>query len=544
MDKRTLQFFRQSVISVFIVCISVFICLTIFMRWRTERAIKDTTGIYMSEMHQQIRQKFTSIIHLRLEQVEGITQFYPPENAVYGEQMLDSLTTNIKLRNFSYAGLYSNNGVLENIYGEQISLTKESDMTKMIRSGMNIVTEAVNRHGEKMLILGKQADYPMRDGETSEVLLVGLPMEYLDEVLFLNENNSLLYFHIIDTGGHFVIRSGDAFRENYFDRIRARFDVLNGKKPEEYVKELSHAMKMQEAYSAVISMNGQETHLYCSPLSENSRWYLIAAMPNNTLLRSVSELDHIRTAVTFASAAAILFAMSVIFFLYYRLSQRQMKELVKARNEADFSNAAKSRFLSSMSHEIRTPMNAIIGMTEIAQRNLKDPDRVSDCLNKVRLSSKHLLGLINDVLDMSKIESKKMTLNMAPISLRDTMDDIVNIIQPQIKEKGQHFDIFIQNIISENVHCDDVRLNQALINILSNAVKYTPQEGSVYIYVNQEPSPMGEAYVRTHFAVKDTGIGMTPEFQSKIWDTFSGSHKMMKYGILWEPALACLLPKA
>ena len=138
----------------------------------------------------------------------------------------------------------------------------------------------------------------------------------------------------------------------------------------------------------------------------------------------------------------------------------------------------------------------------------------------MRLSSKHLLGLINDVLDMSKIESKKMTLNIAPVSLRDTMDDLVNIIQPQIKAKKQHFDIFIQNICSEGICCDDVRLNQALINILSNAVKYTPEEGNIYIYLNQEPSLLGEEYVRTHFYISDTGMGMSPEFLEKIWDTF------------------------
>lgn len=193
----------------------------------------------------------------------------------------------------------------------------------------------------------------------------------------------------------------------------------------------------------------------------------------------------------------------------------------KSNVQLEQSETMKSDFLANMSHEIRTPMNAIIGMTEIAQRNIQDPGRVSDCLKKVRLSSKHLLGLINDVLDMSKIESRKMTLNMAPVSLRDTMDDLVNIIQPQIKAKKQHFDIFIQNICSEGVFCDDVRLNQALINILSNAVKYTPEEGNIYIYLDQEQSALGETYVRTNFYVVDSGIGMSSEFLEKIWDTFS-----------------------
>ena len=144
-----------------------------------------------------------------------------------------------------------------------------------------------------------------------------------------------------------------------------------------------------------------------------------------------------------------------------------------------------------------------------------------DCLRNVSLSSKHLLGLINDVLDMSKIESGKMTLNESPMSLREVMDDIVNIIQPQVKARYQLFDIYIQKILVENVHCDTVRLNQVLINLLTNAVKFTPEGGRVDVHVFQEPSPKGGGYIRTHFEVVDTGIGMSEEFQKKIWDTFS-----------------------
>lgn len=521
MDKNTKSFFMRSVISIFLLCIAVFIWLTLYMGKKTEKAIKNTTSIYMSEMSQQIQEKFTAVIDLRLQQVETMIQLNPPETAVYGKKMCQDLIENARIRNFTYVGLYASDGSVEDLYGNHIQLLNRSGIAKMMQPDTNTIAEGRTENGQKMLVLGKNAAYPMKDGSRSEALLVGLPMDYLSEVLFLDNNKSLLYYHIIDKDGNFVIRSGDAFRDNYFERIREKFDIFNRKSPEIYAKELAAAMERQEVYSTSISMDGQELHLFCMPLMENSSWYLVAGMPNNVLMESIKDLDDTRTIVMFASAAAILIAMSVIFLLYYRLSQHQMQELVKARNEADHSNAAKSNFLSSMSHEIRTPMNAIIGMTEIAQRNLQDPQRVDDCLNKVRLSSKHLLGLINDVLDMSKIESKKMSLNMAPISLRDTMDDIVNIIQPQVKAKKQHFDIFIQNIKSENVYCDDVRLNQALINILSNAVKYTEEDGDIYIYLNQEISPMGDSYVRTNFSIADTGIGMSPEFLDKIWDTFS-----------------------
>ncbi len=178
-----------------------------------------------------------------------------------------------------------------------------------------------------------------------------------------------------------------------------------------------------------------------------------------------------------------------------------------------------------MSHDIRTPMNGIVGMTAIAMANIDNSDRVRDCLGKITLSSRHLLGLINDVLDMSKIESGKLTLNINQVSLREIMDSIVNIVQPQVKERQQHFDIFIQKIQTEDVHCDSVRLNQILINLLSNAIKFTPEKGRINVYLEQEDSPLGDKFVRCHFRVKDSGIGMTQEFQEKIFDTFTREEK-------------------
>lgn len=130
------------------------------------------------------------------------------------------------------------------------------------------------------------------------------------------------------------------------------------------------------------------------------------------------------------------------------------------------------------------------------------------------------MGLINDVLDMSKIESGKLTFTVDLISLQEMMEGIVGIIQPQIKVKKQSFDVFIQKIQTENIYADSVRLNQVLLNLLSNAMKFTPEGGHITVTVAQEDSPKGEAYVRTHFWVKDTGIGMTEEFQQKIFESF------------------------
>ncbi len=210
-----------------------------------------------------------------------------------------------------------------------------------------------------------------------------------------------------------------------------------------------------------------------------------------------------------------------LFFTFRSINTRYVSEVEAARLAAVEANRAKSDFLSSMSHDIRTPMNAIMGLTTIASANIDNKDAVKDALRKITLSSRHLLGLINDILDMSKIESGKISLTMSEISLSELMENLLNIIQPQIKSRHQKFDIVLENISCENVYCDGVRLNQILLNLLSNAVKYTREEGRIHVTLHQEDSPKGDKWVRTSFRVADTGIGMTPEFLQRIFDSFT-----------------------
>ncbi len=217
----------------------------------------------------------------------------------------------------------------------------------------------------------------------------------------------------------------------------------------------------------------------------------------------------------------ILVMLYDLIATFRSINQRYVREVEAARQAAVEANKAKSDFLSSMSHDIRTPMNAIMGLTTIASANIDNKEAVRDSLRKITLSSRHLLGLINDILDMSKIESGKISLTMTEISLCELTDNLLNIIRPQIKSRRQKFDVVLENISSEHVYCDGVRLNQVLLNLLSNAVKYTNEEGSIHVTLRQEDSPKGEKWVRTSFRVADTGIGMTPEFLEHIFDSFA-----------------------
>lgn len=519
MEKRIKRFLGWGFAGFCLLCALVFGGMTVFMTDKTNESVMEISELYMSEMSLQLQQKFSSLIRLRLDQVEGLIASTPPGTAVYGEDMVKDLTDNADVRGFSSIGLCREDSEVEWIGGETVE--PNENILEELQENDWVVTRGMNSRGEKILLLGEKASYPMKDGGRSAALIVGISMEYLNEAMFLYSDGARAFSHIIDEDGTFIIRNADAYRESYFERIRDEFQVLDGKTPDQYTKELKEAMAEERDYSTPIQVRGEQRHIYCAPLSENSGWYLVTVMPDGIIKNSVGKLDRVRLSVMIGSMLILMAGMIIVFAGYYRLSRRQVEELAQAKKEADRANAAKSEFLASMSHDIRTPMNAILGMTEIALKNTGDPVRVEDCLKKVKLSGKHLLGLINDVLDMSKIESGKMTLNETPVSLRELMDDIVNIMQPQVKAKKQNFDIFISQIITEDVCCDGVRLNQVLLNFLSNAHKFTPEGGRINVYLYQEPSPRGEEFVQTHFRVEDTGIGMSEEFQKNIFETFS-----------------------
>lgn len=522
MDKKLRRFFTGSIISALVVCLVVFIFLTLFMSSQTEKSVANISHTYMEEMNLQLEQKFISIVGLRLEQVEGIVKRVQPGSAKYGQKMRDDLLTSGEVRNFTYLGLYTDKGEAERIIGEKIEISKfENLVAQLKKTDKQAVAVAVNEAEERYLILAVSAEYPLKNGSKSTALIAGVPMQYLNDALFLSDKYGSMYSHVIDREGNFVIRNGDAYRENYFDRIGSMVEEKDGKTAAEQKEEMKKAIAAGKVYSTEVIVDGEIRHLFCSPVSKDKvDWYWTSVMTNSTLNEQISKLDFMRVVFTLSSCSIILLTMMVIFIIYYNLSKKQLRETDKAKQEAVRANMAKSEFLSSMSHDIRTPMNAIIGMTEIALKNPHDFMRVEDCLRKVKLSSKQLLGLINDVLDMSKIESGKMTLSAAPTSLREVMDDIVNIAQPQVKAKDQFFDIFIYKIESEMVYCDEVRLNQVLLNLLSNALKFTPEKGRIDIHCYQEPSSKGDEYVQTHFIVEDTGIGMSEEFQKKIFDSF------------------------
>ncbi len=209
-----------------------------------------------------------------------------------------------------------------------------------------------------------------------------------------------------------------------------------------------------------------------------------------------------------------------IFVLSDRTEDRKANEALSAAvHAAETANRAKSTFLSNMSHDIRTPMNAIIGFTTLAVSNIDQKDKVRDYLTKILASSNHLLSLINDVLDMSRIESGRIHLEESETNLSEVLHDLKTIISGQIHAKQLELYMDAMDVTDEDVYCDKTRLNQVMLNLLSNAIKFTPAGGTVSVRLRQLPGTRVET-ANYEIRVKDTGIGMSPEFAAKIFEPF------------------------
>jgi signal transduction histidine kinase/CheY-like chemotaxis protein len=213
---------------------------------------------------------------------------------------------------------------------------------------------------------------------------------------------------------------------------------------------------------------------------------------------------------------------------------RDSKHYKAALDAAENANRAKTIFLNNMSHDIRTPMNAIVNFTELAQASVGNKEQTADYLSKISVSSKHLLSLINDVLDMSRIESGMISLAEETINIAALIEDLQTIIQPAVAEKKQNFSVDFSKIENQNIITDKLRLNQILLNILSNAIKFTNEGGSISLNVSEEETKTENKQPQTsvyEFRIKDNGIGMSREFQKIIFDSFTRERTSTVSGI-------------
>ena len=531
-DKALPKSLKVGIVVMIGLTVFVFSLLGASIHSMSETTIEEIGTAYMAGMNEQVSLHFETIIELRLTMAESIAHIAAGDGAsAYGTR--EEIEYGARARHFLCAALYSPEGGLEMIFGDPVKLNHPESFLESLQKGERKAASAVDSGGDGVILFAVPCAYPMSGGGDSLAIVVGLSAEYMGEVLFLDSDQSLSYSFVIRKDGSYVVGNQGDTHENYFDRLADLFDGqdLDG---DDCVEKLEAAMHAGEDYSSVVRDGGSRRHIYCTNLPYCD-WYLVTVLPFEGLDDAISGMGSRWLTLVYAASCAVIAMLLYLFFRYLKLFRGQVSELKRvngemdaarrsaeeARREAEQANLAKQEFLSSMSHDIRTPMNAIVGMTALALDNTDNPEQVRDYLGKIALSSKHLLGLINDVLDISKIESGKMLLNLETVPLQEAVDSIVNIIQPQAAAKNQRFRVTLREILSENVRCDGVRLNQVLLNLLGNSVKFTPEQGAVELTVYQEALPEDASRVRTHFLVRDTGIGMSKEYQQVIFESFS-----------------------
>ena len=274
-------------------------------------------------------------------------------------------------------------------------------------------------------------------------------------------------------------------------------------------------------------------YLYYTPVGGSAtRWSVIISVPKSVVFSNVKNVQIVF--VVIGSVVAV--ALVLYFFLIRRNAKAAIEKSVERAVleekliKAEAAERAKTAFLSNMSHDIRTPMNAILGFTALAETNINDKKKVQDYLAKILSSGNHLLSLINDILDMSRIESGKLNIEEKPCSISDIFRDLRNIIQTQMKSKQLNFFMDTLDVTDEEIYCDKLHVNQILLNLLSNAIKFTPAGGSISLTIRQKAgAPTG--YGAYELRVKDTGIGMSEEFAVHIFEPFERERTSTVSGI-------------
>ena len=396
-----------------------------------------------------------------------------------------------------FAVSYKNIGILNN-----------TDWISDIGESINISRAYTNPiNGEQSIAFCNYVTLQESGAKKQAILLRVLPVtELKTKWVFPKEEYESADLSIIDSKGDYIIK-GQTFKNSNFFEFYKSYNAIDSLAGQELFKKISTTT----GSLTMLNSRGEKCIVAFTPFNATGEWTLVSMMPMKDLIVTTQNW------LLIGVISAALFVLFIFDLIVLRIFNRQLKAAAK---EAELASRAKTDFLSAMSHDIRTPMNAIIGLTLIAEKNVDDQKLVSENLRKINLASNHLLTLINDILDISKVESGKLNVSPQTFSIVETVENLMNLSQPMIKEKNIDFSFHISRMDKEYLYADQLRLNQIYINILSNAIKYTEANGSVTVDMKEEESEK-EGYVKLTYRVADTGIGMSKEYMATMYQPFS-----------------------
>ena len=403
-------------------------------------------------------------------------------------------------RKEDYPVSYNNVGIFKDGFASQLKEDGKLNVTRAYTNPVNAIQS-----------ISFCCPVTLRDEQTgqpqSAVLLRVVPVSFFESRwVFPTEEYDNAEISLIDTSGDYIVRGNSFKNMNFYEFYQA----YNRSAPTE-LESMKNRLEGTPGNFEMTNASGERCLAAHARVNSTDDWIIVTMIPASGLGRSFMNWTIVAIITV---GLLLLLAFNLLIMMYFN------RKLKAAVDSADKANRAKTDFLSSMSHDIRTPMNAIVGLSLLTEKNADDPTIVRENLQKMNRASNHLLTLINDILDISKVESGKLNMSPVTFSIVECAENLVTISQPMVKEKNIDFRFHIDRVSHEYLYADQLRINQIFINLLSNAIKYTEPGGQVCVDMKEETGQTDKS-VQLIYKVSDNGIGMTPEFMAKMYEPFS-----------------------
>lgn len=479
----------------------------------------------MEELSQHDEQSIVTSLNSQWGTMKEIAQYMKSKHYSSGEDLAIGLNNVEKMLNCSRLTMvaddgYTVNSSLKLSYNDTLlgyCVSADGSFIKWVKN----TESGVDGIGE-ILICGTKIEPFTVQGKKYTYIACRMDVDAFRNLLKIDCYDGRGYSSLIDEDGNYIVSIERDYTaqtvNNFFD------ELTEGELPQNY--SLTYIRQLIEnKQNFTLEYIGADGEKYLSVFSPfpDIPWCFVTIVQKKVFLEQGRSLTNL---VSIFVTLMLTVILSVIIIMFrkrakmYKLEVVQRKKIAEALAAEESAGRAKTKFFNSMSHDIRTPMNAIVGFTTLAATHIDDKERVADYLEKIGRASSHLLALVNDILDMSRIESGKMNLNEKQENLAEILRGIEDIIQADICSKQINLFIEMADVADEDIYCDKLKLNQILLNLLSNAIKFTAPGGNVSVRISEHTSTR-ENCATYEFSVKDTGIGMSKEFAEKIFEPFT-----------------------